>query len=94
MMDTQDNPERYFQIYESRKITLLGFQYTIVGYAYLLHNLINDGCNGMYNQIYARRVDPFTRSLGSWKILGANIREWANFPWIFQKKDSPISILL
>ena len=29
-----------------------------------------------------------------WKILGANIRRWANFPWFFQKNDSPISIFL
>ena len=28
----------------------------------------------------------------TWKILGANIRKWANFPCFFQKKDSTISI--
>ena len=28
-------------------------------------------------------------ALWAWKILGANIRSWANFPWFFKKNDSP-----
>ena len=54
-----------------------------------------------YNKPPATSV-PEPLSLGSTeplstptcKILGANIRRWANFPCFFKKKDSPISIFL
>ena len=33
MMDTQGNPERIFQIFQSKKITLIGIAHITVGYA-------------------------------------------------------------
>ena len=41
MMETQDNPERISQVYEYKKIILLGLQYTTVGYADLKLDLKN-----------------------------------------------------
>ena len=40
MMDTQDNPERVSQIFQSNKTTLLGLHVYTIGYEDLLHNLM------------------------------------------------------
>jgi hypothetical protein len=34
---------------------------------------------------YSLETDGLLRYRGTWMILGAKFRSWANFPWFFQK---------
>ena len=63
-MDSQGNPGGVSHIYKSKTIFPLGFHIYVVGKCRDEARSDDMMAAMMYNQIYERRVDPFTRFLG------------------------------
>jgi hypothetical protein len=63
----------------------------------LMHVLVTQKCNKLCNSLNATinssgnffKLGPYQCNFftqGTWMVLGAKFRSWANFPWFFLKK--------